>query len=1085
MTLLTSAFFYGQEKLEYIDYDTIITKVNALEEKEEYDKMIAHLDKINPNDSLYESSLVTKSYYLLQQKKYDAAIQTAEKGLTISDGSDRYSFLLNKGVAYLRSERYTEALAVYSEAIKEYPKNHVLFYNRGIINERLEKFEEAAKDYMQSIMINPFYADSHLQLGRMCYRENKMSQALMAINMYLLLDPDGENSFSILNSMNVSVSKKNELEPRVIEISPDDEAFEDIDLVLTNGIALNPNYVVDSKINIALTKQNHALLEQLEDFEGNDGFWDQKYVPFYKWIFENGHFNDFTYTISYSIQNEKFKKIVDKNIDKIKVFIDLFYDKWLDIMDSENDQLFEGKKQKVTHVFDNYTLQAVGLSKNGKKIGNWEVYNENGKLEGIGKFDNDGKRIGEWVWYTYSGDVSSTENYKEGKLDGKYTSFYTNGNKETERIYAAGKLNGAYKSYNEKGALVEKKVFANNALNGPYISYHPIGESAKKYVLEYKNGNPEGELHQYYPNGKLFEKRNYTNGKNNGLEYVYHNNDTLKAVYNYVDGIFNGPYKTYYKNGQPYEIGSTVEGYYDGDWKLYHPDGTVMNEFTYNKGELNGSYKEYDVDGKLDYEFFYRNDEFIEYKHFTKSGEILKEAKKKKGEFYYQGYSPLKDLLSEGLYDIKGGKKGEWKYYEDGVLVNKGTYTDNKLNGNYYQYYTSGQKESITEYKNDSLVGYYVGYHKNGNISRQGWYKDGSGHGTWVEYYNDGKIKHKKNYHKGQQHGTQEYYAVDGKLSSTLVFEYGDLVAENHYNATGKKVQEIAYDPTQKAYTITLNLYEGKTYSSIDYLHGIRHGNYVRYNPDGQKLIEGVFFNGNLNGPWTWYHDNGKISMQGSYFYGEFIGEWKTFHENGALKNKYSYELGELNGTYETYNDQGVLTRVIPYKNGKIHGKRMFYSPTGKLQLIRYYHNDKIIGYSYNDTNGNLKPMIALENFTGQIKGYFDNGKPSMELELKNGVFINEFKAYYYNGQLERHVQYKDGDYHGVSSFYYPDGTLKKEKDYRHDLLHGASKKYYPNGKLKEEISYLHDDRNGKATYYDEKGELIKEKSFFNDVQEK
>jgi len=304
VSLYTSLFFYGQEKIEFVDYYDILEDIEEAKEKKEYAKLIEYLDKIHPDDSLYESVLVTKSYYLLQQEKYDEAVKTSDIGLEIERGQERYSFLLNKGVAFLRAKRFEEALSVYDDAIKEFPKNHVLYYNRGIIYEKLEKFDKVIESYIQSITLNPFYPDSHLQLGKICYKEHKISQALMAFNMYLLLNPDGQKSFEVLNSVNTSVSKKNELQPKGITISKDDETFEDIDLTINSRIALNQNYEINNKINIALSKQNHALFEQLKEYEGNQGFWDRKYVPFYKWIFENNHFDNFTYTISYSIKKE-------------------------------------------------------------------------------------------------------------------------------------------------------------------------------------------------------------------------------------------------------------------------------------------------------------------------------------------------------------------------------------------------------------------------------------------------------------------------------------------------------------------------------------------------------------------------------------------------------------------------------------------------------------------------------------------------------------------------------------------------------------------------------------------------------------
>ncbi len=1080
-TLLASSISYTQEKIEYIDYEEIFAKIADLTEKEEFSEIVSQLNKINKNDSIYETSLVLKSYYLLQNEEYDEALKVIEEGVTNKNFGSRYSFFVNKGVAYLRSERYQQAINVYDEAIKEFPKNHILFYNRGLAYEGLEKNDKAVLDYKQSILLNPFYAKSHLQLGKICYREHKISQALMAINMYLLLDPDGENSLSILSSINNSVSKKNESTPLGITISKDDESFEDIDLIISNGIALNNKYEIKNKIKIPLTKQNHALLEQLKDFEGSGGFWDQKYVPFYQWIFNNEYFDDFTYTISYTIQNKNFKKIIEKNTSKITAFIDLFYAKWMEIID-ENEQIYQGEKQVVTHFFSDYTLQAVGVTKDDKMVGTWETYNEQGRINGKGKFNKKGDKTGVWVWYDDHGNVSEKETYKDGKLNGEYTSFYKSGVVKTTLNYKDGKPEGVYNEFNKKSALIEKKVFANNKLQGEYQSYHGLGVSAKDYTASYTDAKLVGLLTRHYANGKLFYEVVYKDGVITGIENSYYINDQLKSAHTYANGILNGPYKKYYSNGNLWEEGITLNGDYHGNWKIYYPDGVIKKEMIYEKGKLNGVYKEFDTDGKLHEEFLYRKNEILAYTYYNKAGEVIKEAKKKKGAFYYQGYSALGVITAEGLYDVKGGKKGTWKYYDDGVLINTGTYIDDKLEGNYYGFYKTGEKESVTEYKNDTITGFYEGYYKNGNMSQQGWYKEGKAHGLWINYYSDGSVKEKNFYHRGAQHGVQETYSVEGKLYQTILYNLGDIVSGKYFNPDGSIQEEIQYDRVEESYVITYNHLNDKLHSETSFVYGVKHGDYKRYYENGNKAAEGSYFNNQQHGIWTWYYENGQISHQGEYSYGELHGDYNQYYKNGQLDNKSIYQHGKLEGIYEGYSEDGVLIRTTQYKNGNRQGERTFYSPDGKLQIVRYYHNDKMIGYSYHDEHKQLKPMIPIKNQTAKIKAYFDNGIVSVTMEVKNGNFINAYKTYYYSGQISRDIHYKDGDYHGSTIYYNADGKIKKDIQYKHDQLNGVYKKYYTNGNLQQEVNYKNDMRSGEAKYYNIEGELIKTRLYYNDM---
>ena len=93
--------------------------------------------------------------------------------------------------------------------------------------------------------------------------------------MSLMIEPDTDRGFALLKYMNEIASSKNENDPiKDLIVSDDDEAFEDIDLIINNRVVLNQDYDTKTKIEIPLVKQNHALLEQLKSIEGNGGFWD-------------------------------------------------------------------------------------------------------------------------------------------------------------------------------------------------------------------------------------------------------------------------------------------------------------------------------------------------------------------------------------------------------------------------------------------------------------------------------------------------------------------------------------------------------------------------------------------------------------------------------------------------------------------------------------------------------------------------------------------------------------------------------------------------------------------------------------------
>ncbi len=534
LSLLFSIISLSQQKIPFIDFDSISKAASVHSQSNDYKKTLETLNLINKNDSIYCEVLISKSYYLLNSERYEEAIETTNEGLSLNCYDIQLSFYVNKGLAHVYLEKYDDALAIYNEGLKIYPKNYLLWYNKGLVLEKLEKKNEAITAYQNAISLNPTYARPHLQLGNICYKQQRISQALMCFNIYLLLSHDEEGAFETLNSLNALVADRNESVPNnTLEISPDDSSFDEIDLVINNKIALNKNYETGNKININLTNQNHALILQLKDYKGNNGFWDKKYVPFFKWILEQNLFDNFIYTQCKSIQNEKYKKLIAQKDKEISSFIDLFYQKWEEIFNRNNTVEFEGKNQDVYYSYnDDSYVQALGIMNGENPIGYWEFYNNNGQLSSAGKFNDEGERTDNWTWYHTNGKVKETAHYKNGKLNGENLQYHENGKPYVITTYIDDELDGEFLYYNDKGALVQKKYLKNGELEGVYKSYFNVGEDLLEFHIPYKNGLVDNKLIEYYANGEIYSEIAFENGKRHGLEKKYFWNKKPSAEIN-------------------------------------------------------------------------------------------------------------------------------------------------------------------------------------------------------------------------------------------------------------------------------------------------------------------------------------------------------------------------------------------------------------------------------------------------------------------------------------------------------------------------------------------------------------------------
>ena len=1079
LIVLTFSPIFAQNKISFVDVEKIIEQTEEYENEAEFEKAINEISKIPENDSSYISSLVAKTYYLVNSEQYDEAIELTEIGINSDFIKTKYYFYLNNAAAYLDKEDYTTALKKYNEALKIYPKSYKLHYSKGVTLEKLKRFEEAAAMYQKAIILSPFNKSAHLKLGLLSYQEHHITQAMMCLSMYLVINPDGEKSLDVLSFYNTIVKSKNEEEKHDdVSISSDDDAFEEIDLIINNYAALNKKYKTGNKINLAVVRQNHAMIQQLKNFEGNDGFWSKYYVPFFLWIDESKQFNNFVYTFVYSNENEKYKSICNKNVSGIKDFLGKSRNKWNEIVGNQEIEI-DGDFKKVMFIYDDGKVSAIGDYSNQTPKGLWQFFGEHGYLSAIGKFNTDGEKAGEWHWYNENGTNSEYGEYEKGEINGVYNVYHDNGRVQMSAHFVDGKRDGKAIYFNRFGAETETVNYKEGEYQGEYLSFHALGKGFIDYKINYKDDEIEGELYEYYPDGKIQYEINFIAGKKQGKGITYYHSGQIDIEKNYVDDELNGTYKEYHYNGELFKEGNCIEGYFEGPWKTYYSNGQIQSEKSYAKGKINGIEKQYARDGKLHQEMSYRKGVIIAYKFYDKQGNIIKEAKKKGGEFFYEGHAADGSITSEGLYDIDGGKEGEWKYYSDNhVLQNIEFFKEGQLDGEAKSFFNSDIVYSINNYEEGSREGYSVSYYQNKQIRSQGYYKNDEREGEWRFYYKDGSLKAVEYFNNGLLYGYAENYAVDGKLFSEFLYYEGELLEEFYYDEDKKLIEQIKIDIDSARYSIVNTFRNGNISTQFEILYEYKHGKYINNYFSGKHYLVGEYFHGERNGDWIWYFENGKVKSKGTYIHGTKVGEWVDYFKNGKINKSQTFDDGYKVGKEKTFNKNGILTQTRDFNLDKLDGEVMFYSEDGQLQVVRHYNFGRLIGYSYLGTDGNRIEMIPIENETAKIVGHFKNGKVSREFEMKNGDFDGNYNEYYSTGQLYEQQVYVNDERQGLYQVFYPNGKIMEEGNYENGEANGVYKKYYSTGKIKEEITYINDVRHGETKFYNSAGKLVKVKTY-------
>ncbi|TBW26794.1 toxin-antitoxin system YwqK family antitoxin [Gramella sp. KN1008] len=1080
LLFLWVSYINAQENIEFESYSSIQEKASAAAEVGDFEKTIEFLEKVNKNDSMYITSLVSRSYYLSQLKRFDEALSVIETGLNTDKGKFTKAFYTNKAFALSNTNRKEKALKVYDEGLKIFPVDASLMVNKAILLEELERHDEALQLYKRAIFLNPLEKKTHIRLGQMCYRQHNLSQALMSFNFAILLDPDGENAFPLLRALNELVVVKNENIPVPdFSVSKDQEAFSELDLILENKLALNDRYETGSDIPVPLTKQNHMLFEQLKNVKKEEGFWTEVYLPMYEWISQSDYFEDFTYTLLYSIENLNYKKIVNRKTDEVKEFYGAFIEKWKENLQKKSHVYISNENLSVA--YSGTQLDGIGqITKAGPK-GKWEFYSAEGQRLATGEFDENGEREKLWTWFHTNGNIKETAMYVNGEVSGENMHYFEDGSLYIKTSLKNENLNGEYKVYNEYGALIQKKYFKDNELDGEFKSYFKIGEKYPEIQGNYINGKADGKAYEYFENGDVYTEMNFKNDLKNGVEKSFYRNGNVYKEMSYRNGELQGKFTEYHLNGVLSQEGYYSNGLLQGEWRTYHENGNLASVSNYHEGLAHDLYQEFDKDGKLYFEYDYRKGEIIAYRFYDKDENVLVDERKKGGEFYYKSFTPHREKNSEGLYDISGGRTGVWKYYDDnGILTENGNYIDDKPNGLVTLYFNSGKKDSEVNYVNGKMQGYAVFYFPNGQIQNHGLYENDLKQGVWKEYYIDGTPKAINFYHDNELHGEQILFEAYGKKYMTDHYNYGKLEHSIAFMPEGAAYDTIRYKQNKDEYIVKTHYPSGRLKKSITYLHGYKHGEFKAYSVEGILETEGDYFNNLQHGEWTDYRENGDVIFKRNFEYGSYNGKSEVFYENGQLDTEYIYNYGIDTGVWKSYHENGEQATQIPHENGSEHGEWKLYDNQGNLQLIRYYEYGRLLGYSYLDGEGALKKMIPLKNETGKIESFYSNGNPSRVFEVIGGDFHNNYNTYYFNGQLMEVTPYSYGLRHGWNIEYYENGKKKTEAEYLFDNLHGMKKEYYPNGTLKSETVYKNNIEVGPAMYYDSEGKIKKREEFLN-----
>lgn len=266
--------------------------------------------------------------------------------------------IINMSEKYYNEGNYKNAVDIYKEGIKKYPKDYSLHYYLGILHGKLNDYEKSENELKEALKLEPGNIEVIKELFSLeCIRENYGYSAITGILLLFLDKSDAKINIGtrLYESYQKSIKIENN---NIIVLAKDDKdnyansVNKLMDMLNSYGgnarfsAKLPPNVIKETKLfigtkmadfternksdaDIILKQINSGLMDLFEEFYTNNepgrDFWDVYFLKVYRLIIDN--FSKRTF-LKFSDRNKNYIMYDDKEkkkYDKINNIIINYY----------------------------------------------------------------------------------------------------------------------------------------------------------------------------------------------------------------------------------------------------------------------------------------------------------------------------------------------------------------------------------------------------------------------------------------------------------------------------------------------------------------------------------------------------------------------------------------------------------------------------------------------------------------------------------------------------------------------------------------------------------------------------------------
>lgn len=457
--------------------------------------------------------------------------------------------------------------------------------------------------------------------------------------------------------------------------------------------------------------------------------------------------------------------------------------------------------------------------------------------------------VGDYRLYYRSGQLLQEGTRDEqGRVQGMVTSYHENGEVHREVPYQDDQVHGLYLTYAEDGTLLREQHVKKNKRHGPNKSYFGSGEL--RFESHYVDGNKEGIEKSWSPDGVLLRKQYFTAGNLDGLVESYFDDGQIKSRGEYDNRTRVGEHKTWYENGNLQRYQFFDDNGKEKITRTFRQDGTPRQvkepvDSDYGPATLTERYNE---SGQVIHRTKQSDDnQWYVSERYDDDGELTEWHQTLDRKRHGRAFNSRWGGGYTEAYYVEGEYHGDYKEVDgDGNTVVAGTYMHGDRVGDWYQHLGHVQYYEFYD-EEGKLHGERKQLDADGQLVLREHYRHGVRHGE-VEGYENGELAAQGKYVEGQRHGPWKirggYYSaasMEGEYAS------GVQVGEwRQYSTNGYLLGISHYDEEGRDHGRQLNFEEnGALTTSIDYKHGVRHGEYWFYS-QGTPAMRSVYNDGEL-----------------------------------------------------------------------------------------------------------------------------------------------------------------------------------------------------------------------------------------------